>query len=224
MPPRRTSSPLDEDEHDAQIENSNWTDKQRLFAREYLRHNNKARAARKAGYESKIGDVGYAKIGWAIANLPHVKRYIAIRNAQLLQDADVTAHRVRMELARIAFFNVMQAMNIQDDGSAVVDLSELDADSAAAISEVTTEHYVEGGGGDDPREVKRIKIKAHDKLAALDKLARHLKMIGPDVETHTTVNIAGGIAAARQRAKASKAKAEEVRATREEIDLDAPSS
>ena len=46
-------------------------------------------------------------------------------------------------------------------------------DDWAAISEVQTEDYVDGRG-EDARSVKKVKVKMHDKLRALDAMAKHV--------------------------------------------------
>jgi phage terminase small subunit len=51
----------------------------------------------------------------------------------------------------------------------------LDRDRRAALEEVQVEHFVERRG-EDARQVRKVKIKLHDKQSALDSLARRLGM------------------------------------------------
>jgi hypothetical protein len=51
------------------------------------------------------------------------------------------------------------------------------SDTAAAVSEVTTEsHIIRGGEGRPDNGVKKVRIKLHSKLDALSKLGQHIGM------------------------------------------------
>jgi phage terminase small subunit len=95
----------------------------------------------------------------------------------------VTAARVLEEMAKIGFANMMDYIQIQPDGSAYVDLNQVDRDKAAAISEIVVDTYMDGKG-DDAREVKRVRLKLHDKRGALMDMGKHLGMFTQRVE-HT---------------------------------------
>lgn len=78
---------------------SGWTDKERLFAHEYLIDQNKMAAAIRAGYSQKTAD----KIGWEVYNKPHVKEWIENELAKRCEKLGITADRVLNELAEIGF-------------------------------------------------------------------------------------------------------------------------
>lgn len=60
-----------------------------------------------------------------------------------------------------------------DYSNEVIDaLRDLTPEHAAAVQELTVETYMDGGG-DDAREVKKVKLKLHDKRGALSELRRH---------------------------------------------------
>jgi phage terminase small subunit len=82
---------------------------------------------------------------------------------------------VLIELARIARANVLDCIRFGDDGAAIVDLSQLDRDQSAGLSELTIEEVAAGSRGRPA--VKRTRFRMHDKLAALDKLARHFGLL-----------------------------------------------
>ena len=77
----------------------------------------------------------------------------------------------------MAFSRLDDYLNVQEDGSAVADMSVLaeDPNAGAALQEMTTEEYTEGRG-EDAREVKRIKFKLADKAKSLEMLGKHLKL------------------------------------------------
>lgn len=98
--------------------------------------------------------------------------------SKAIEKLSITKERILGELAKIGFANMFDYIATQADGSAIVDLSKLDRDRAAAISEVTVDTYVDAGDGGDgePRTVKKIKFKLMDKRAALVDMGKHLGM------------------------------------------------
>jgi phage terminase small subunit len=62
-----------------------------------------------------------------------------------------------------------------------VDLSATTRDQLAAVKELVVEDFFDGRG-EDARKVRRVKIKLADKLAALDKLGRHLGIFNDKLE------------------------------------------
>ena len=67
---------------------------------------------------------------------------------------------------------MLDYMKVQGS-DAIVDLSTLTCDQAAAIQEVTIEDYRDGRGA-DARDVRRVKVKLSDKRAALVDMGKHL--------------------------------------------------
>jgi hypothetical protein len=63
-------------------------------------------------------------------------------------------------------------MRIGAEGEPIVDFSQLDRATAAALSEVLVEDFTHARGT-GKREVRRIRFRLHDKLAALRELAKH---------------------------------------------------
>jgi len=64
-------------------------------------------------------------------------------------------------------------VTINDDGIPQFDFSAVDRDKMASLSEITHDSIWEGKGR-DAQEVKRIKIKFHDKVRSLQLLGNHL--------------------------------------------------
>jgi hypothetical protein len=62
----------------------------------------------------------------------------------------------------------------------VLDFSSLTRNQAAALVEVTVEHFMDGRG-EDAREVRRIRLKLANKIDALELLGKHHKLY---VERH----------------------------------------
>ena len=85
------------------------------------------------------------------------------------------------ELAKIAFASMREFISIDLDGQPQIDLCNATDDDLDALSEVVTETVLErdgtepvtGGARFNRIRKTQIKIKLHDKLAALEKLAQH---------------------------------------------------
>lgn len=147
------------------------------FAQELAKGETAVDAYEAAGY---VRDDGNAN---RLASNPEVQA----RVKELLQIAagktGVSIERIIDELAKIGFANMSDYISIGHDGDPFVDLSALDRDKAAAISEVTVEDFKDGRG-EDARDVRRVKFKLLDKRAALVDLGKHLGMFRDRVE-HT---------------------------------------
>ena len=170
------------------------TAKQERFVAEYLIDLNATQAAIRAGYSEKSARVTGAE------NLtkPDIQAAIQEAQAKRLNRTEITQDRVLLELARIGFADIRKAVSwgrspvdtqaeeAEHNGLGIypVELmpsSEIDDDTAAAISEVSL-------------TAQGVKLKTHDKLAALDKLARHMGMLngsgaGEDDAPSLTINI-----------------------------------
>ncbi|GAA6196680.1 terminase small subunit [Pseudophaeobacter arcticus] len=170
------------------------TAKQERFVAEYLIDLNATQAAIRAGYSEKGANVQGSKL------LANANIQAAIQEAQAKRSirTKITQDRVLQELARIGFADIRKAVSwgrspvdtqaeeAEPNGLGIypVELmpsSEIDDDTAAAISEVCL-------------TAQGVKLKTHDKLAALDKIARHLGMLngsgaGDDEAPSLTINI-----------------------------------
>ncbi|MBA1159370.1 terminase small subunit [Microvirga mediterraneensis] len=181
----------------------NWTDRQRLFVRAYMRHRNSSRAVREAGFGCHPENAG--KVGWKLLNDPafkHVQDAIAEREAAIKQRLAMDEARVLEELRKVATFSLADVFDIQEDGTARLNLAHADADQLAALSEVQIEqHEIRGEEGENVTLKTTIKIKAHSKLDALEKLGKNLKLFTDKMELNGSLDIGSALQAARRRAR-----------------------
>lgn len=140
------------------------TGKARRFADNYLVDCNATRAYKAAGYTAKDDTVA-ASCSSKLLRKPKVAAYIAGRQEKASSKLEVTAEKVVRELARIGFADPRLAASWGPAGVVLKPSADLDDDAAAAIAEVQSKHTEWGVD---------LKFKLHDKVAALDKLARHL--------------------------------------------------
>jgi len=116
-----------------------------------------------------------------LANSVEVLARVAEIKDQAAARTSITIQRIVEELAKIGFSNPLDYMKIQEDGTAYIDLKDMTRDQAAAISEIQVDEYMEGRG-EDARPVKKVKLKFHDKRAALMDIGKHLGMFSHKVE------------------------------------------
>lgn len=170
-----------------------------IFAREYVIDLNGTRAAIAAGYSKNGAEVTASRL----LRRPRVKKLIAALVKKRAEKLDLSADKVLRELARLAFSNFKDYLDIGPDGSARVNLSRVNRAKGAAIQEVTVEDYAERTGktahGKPSYEtVKRVKLKLHDKGQNLERLGRHLKLFTDKVELTGIESLAERIARARK--------------------------
>jgi len=161
-------------------ETPNLTHKQERFIAEYLVDLNATQAAIRAGYSVDSAAI----IGFENLTKPYIAVAIAEARSKIATKLEVTAERVVAEYAKLAFANMADYVNVHE-GDPFTDLTGCDRDKFAAISELTSETYTDGRG-EDARDVKKVKLKLHDKKAALDSLGRHLGMFVDKIETKDT--------------------------------------
>lgn len=136
------------------------TPKQQRFVDEYLINLNATQAAIKAGYSAKTA---YA-IGNENLSKPEIVAAISKAKAKRAAKTEITAERVLEELGRIAFANAGDFFNWGPDGITIRDKGDLTREQQSIVAEVaqTTTKY---GGS--------VRVKLHDKMAALNLLAKH---------------------------------------------------
>ncbi len=169
-------------------------DKQQRFVEEYLVDLNATQATIRAGYSERTA----CSQGSRLLKYAGVAAAVAAARAKRSKRTKITQDMVLNELARIGFANMLDYVTVQDDGSVVVDLTDLDRGRAAAIREMVVDEYTEGRG-DGARDVKRIKFKLNDKRAALVDIARHLGMFTDKIEVSGKVDAVNILLEGRKR-------------------------
>jgi len=139
-----------------------WKDglepKQIRFVEEYLVDLNATQAALRSGYGSN--KTSAASLGYQNLRRPAVAAAVA---KALAERPGITSVRIVDEFAKIAFARAGDYATWGPDGVTIKASEDLTDDEQAAIAEVVETKTKDGG-------TKRIKL--HDKVAALEKLAR----------------------------------------------------
>lgn len=154
--------------------------KQRRFVDEYLVDLNATQAAIRAGYSAKTA----GQIGERLLKKVEVQQALTERMKAREKRTEITQDKVLAELAKIGFSDIRKAVKWGDgiavkdsesgaveivNGVALIGSEQIDEATAASISEVS-------------QTAQGLKIKMHDKRAALVDIGRHLGMFKDKVE------------------------------------------
>ena len=140
--------------------------KQARFVEEYCVDWNGTQAALRAGWS----ETSAATEAWRLLRKVEIRAAIDARTAELSRQCEISSARVLLELARVAFADIRAVF----DAEGRVQLPKSFADPiAAAVKkiEVVTKSV---DGGDDIEYVHKIEL--HDKLGALEKLGKRLRL------------------------------------------------
>jgi len=151
------------------------TPKQARFVEEYLVDMNASQAAIRAGYSPKRS----GEIGYQLLQKTPIQKALQAAQRERSAKTGITQERVIREIARVAFADPRAVMSWGPSGVTLKESHELTDDQAAAVSEVS-ENWTDSGGGSR-------KVKMHDKVAALEKLARHVRLYDDKSDNATLI-------------------------------------
>jgi len=149
------------------------SDREAMFVREYLIDANAHRAALRAGYREKAAKCD-------IARKPKIRRAIRLAQAARAERHGITAARVLLEYARVAFadmndFVEAEALDGRRGGRRrLKPLAAMPPGRSAALRFLWAR-----GGGTTGRTRASIHVQLHDKTRALRALSRHLGLEAP---------------------------------------------
>lgn len=144
------------------------TEKQKLFANEYLIDLNATRAYKAAYPRIKSDDVA-AQAGSRMLRNVKVAEYIQKRIDERQKRTEITQDMVIKELAAIAFAKATDYASVRNGNVEIRDTDELTEEQIKAIAGIK-----EGKFG--------IEVKLNDKEKALELIGRHLGMFKDKVE------------------------------------------
>lgn len=136
-----------------------------------------------------------------------IHRRRSLRSAR----STVTEDRVVAEMAKLAFVNFGELLEVNEDGTAFLDLNNMTDAHRAAMTEFQVEQYDEKKFHEDENKdsdepgtvilvpVKKSRIKFGSKQAALDSLARILGMFKDKIQVDGVTSLVERIAASRKR-------------------------
>lgn len=153
------------------------------FVDEWLIDFNGTQAAIRAGYSERSA----RSIAGRLLTKDNIQAEISRRQRDLQRRTEVSQERVVKELARVAFADATDYVQVEtrtvekNDGTelsyqtvTLTETAELSADQRAAIASIK-----QGANG--------VEIKLHDKIKALELLGRHIGMFNDKLEVRATV-------------------------------------
>lgn len=160
--------------------------KQARFVAEYLVDLNATQAAVRAGYSPKTANEQGARL---LANAS-VAQAVATKQEKRLTKLEITAERVLTEMARIGFSDVRDWFDEQGRLRPLQDLPE-DAARAIASVEVLREKVTRFGDETSGAKIEEavIKVRAWDKVQALQMLAKNLGLLKTQVEVSGNIGV-----------------------------------
>ena len=158
--------------------------RQAQFVAQYLIDLNATRAAQRAGYSLKTA---YSQ-GQRLLKNVEVQSAIQAAMDKRAEKLEITADRVLDEIAKLAFFDPRKFF--EDDGS-LKRIQDLDDDTAMSLARMEVIELFEGSGEQKHAYGLMKKIKLADKLSALEKLGKHLKLF-------SDMNISGQVDVVRR--------------------------
>ena len=144
------------------------TPKQQVFCDEYLQDMNATRAALVAGYARSVALNGQVML------MPKIQMYLKSRMEERSAKARFSADRVLEELGKIAFANMADYFDGNGD---MKSMHEINDDAKAALWSVS----VGDAGSGSTATGGMVKFRMYNKLAALDKIAKHIGLYKPEV-------------------------------------------
>ena len=139
------------------------------FVIEYPKDLNGKRAAERAGYSPKTA---YSQAGRLLKRVD-VQAAIQAEQAARAKRLEITADAVVREFAILGFADMRNYLRFDNKGQVYLDWANMPETATKAIAEITQEEYVEGKD-EDARVIRKTKFKLHDKVRALENLAKHL--------------------------------------------------
>jgi phage terminase small subunit len=142
----------------------NLTDLELRFCNEYAVDLNGTHAVKRAGFKYKSENAA-AKRASDTLRKPHIRAYLA-------EILELTSVSVISEISRIAHAQITDVCSFTSDGISIKKSDELSDRAKSALKSVKmTERYDAEGG-----RTVTVEVRMHDKLAALDKLMKKLRL------------------------------------------------
>lgn len=163
--------------------------KQSLFVSEYMKDQNGLQAAIRAGYTPKSAHAQACRL----LKDAKVQAAIADRAEAAQVRSQVTVDRVLLEMARLAFADLTEVVQVKDGKVLIADTDTLSKDVRCAIAEISQ----------STGKTNTLKVRMHSKEKALEMLGRHLVMFKDKLDLDVGEGLVQLLSELRQRREAA---------------------
>jgi phage terminase small subunit len=146
-----------------------FTDKEKLFIKYYVKTRNATEAAKLAGYSEDSA----RQIGAENLSKPSIRDAIDHELEKIQKKIGIDTETIINELKKIALSDIKKAAKWTEGSVSLIPSDQIPDDVSAAIAEVSQQSGEFGSS---------VKIKNYDKIRALELLGKHLKMFSDKVE------------------------------------------
>lgn len=153
------------------------TGKKLKFCHHYGHHENGALAARQAGYSPK----GARKMAHKLLQQPEVKTKCEELIAERMARLEITGERILNELSKIAFADISDIVDLDNNSITVEDFKALSPEQRACIASAKKDKH------------GNVVLTFHDKIAALTKLGQNKKLFTDVQENKNTFTAMGSV-------------------------------
>lgn len=152
---------------------------QTRFVMEYAK-GRKGVQAYYAAYGTHVTPASAASGAYDLLRKPEIRKAVRIISNSIIREYRTDPEFILQELGKMAYANVDDVLQIQDDGSVITDLSMADRDFLGAVEHIETEEFFESetdaDGEPKSRKGQKVKIKMVSRRAVLNDLAKIQKM------------------------------------------------
>ena len=159
--------------------------RQRRFVEEYVASANGTQAAIKAGYSPSTASVQASRL---LAK-DKIRAAIQVEAAPLREKLQITQERVVEETGKLGFSDLRDVARWNEEGLVLLPSDEIDADAAAAIKKITSRTTKRLTKSGDEVVMTYTTIELHDKVAALDKLAKLLGLYTERIDLEGDIDV-----------------------------------
>lgn len=153
--------------------------KQDSFADEFLKDLNASAAVIRCGFDT----VHPGQLGYYLMQLPEIQQKIQAAMTARAERTTITKDRVLQEMARVAFANQTDFATWDDGKVCLKNSTALSRDDTACVSEVSQTTH--------PNGTRKVSIRLHDKMKALEMLGRHLVLFNDKLDLNANVQVGG---------------------------------
>lgn len=150
---------------------------QAKFIQEYIKLGNATKAAIAAGYSESNARQQATRL----LSKAHIRKKVLDERNAISERALISVARTLREISFVAHLDIGDIFDFVGDNLRLKRAKDIPLRARRAISSIKVKRSIEGNGNES-REVEVLEFKFCDKMAAIDKLCRHLAIYADQAE------------------------------------------